>query len=128
MKLLIDTNVLIWWMEDQPMLGPSARALLADPRNSVIGSIVSIWEITMKWRAGKFSRPGSDFAQFLSDECIDLIDVEEAHLLALETLDLHHKDPFDHLIIAQAKVEGARIITSDREMTLYGVPCIPATR
>lgn len=101
---------------------------MADPANTVIASIVSIWEITMKWRTGKFAWPGSTYAGFLGDENVGLVHVEPMHLDVLETLPFHHKDPFDHLILAQAKAEGAAVITSDREMTLYGVPCFPAMR
>jgi PIN domain nuclease of toxin-antitoxin system len=128
MKLLLDTNALIWWMEDEPSLGSRARAHLADPANIVIGTLVSIWEITLKWRSGKYPTPGAAYMQFLDEEGIDILPIDAAHVAALDTLDMHHKDPFDHLIIAQAMVEGATIVTSDRDMTLYGVPCMPAMR
>jgi PIN domain nuclease of toxin-antitoxin system len=127
-KLLLDTNALIWWMEDKPMLGPQAREILANPSNSILATAASLWEITLKWRVGKYHLPGSAFINFLSEESITLIDIHFAHIEAVEKLDTHHKDPFDHLILAQAKVEGATIITSDREMASYGVPCIPAMR
>ncbi|NJS13598.1 MAG: type II toxin-antitoxin system VapC family toxin [Sphingopyxis sp.] len=128
MKVLLDTNALIWWMEDDPQLGPKARATLADPANTVMATIVSIWEITMKWRVGKFPWPGSTYNDFLAAENIGLVRVESSHLEMLESLPYHHKDPFDHLILAQAKVESAAIITSDRELALYGVRCFPAMR
>jgi PIN domain nuclease of toxin-antitoxin system len=127
-KLLIDTNVIIWWMADDPALGRRARALLSDPSSIIFASLVSIWEITMKWRVGKLPAPGSTHAEFLTDEGATLLDITTAHFDALEALPQHHKDPFDHLLIAQAQVEGARILTSDREMTQYGVPCFPAGR
>jgi PIN domain nuclease of toxin-antitoxin system len=128
MKLLLDTNALIWWMDDEPMLGSAARRLIADPANMVLGTVVSLWEITMKWRIGKFPRPGSTYGEFLAEEGCGLIGIAMEHVAALEGLLLVHKDPFDHLILAQAKVEGARILTSDRDMVAYGIPCIPATR
>jgi PIN domain nuclease of toxin-antitoxin system len=123
-KILLDTNALIWWMEDNPRLGPRARAQLANPNHSVISSIVSIWEITMKWRAGKHPVSGTPYARFTEDERIPLLSITADHVAAVETLDFHHKDPFDHLILAQAKVEGATIITSDGDMPRYGVPCL----
>jgi PIN domain nuclease of toxin-antitoxin system len=128
MKLLLDTNALIWWLRDDTRLGPRAKHLIADEESEILVSMISIWEVTMKWRVGKMEHVGSDFVAELESEQIALLGIKTDHLLALEKLASHHKDPFDHLIIAQAKVEGARIITSDREMTLYGVPCIPATR
>jgi PIN domain nuclease of toxin-antitoxin system len=128
MKLLLDTNALIWWMDDEPMLGSAARRLIADPANVVLGTVVSLLEITMKWRIGKFHRHGSVYGEFLAEEGFGLIGIAMEHVAALEGLPLVHKDPFDHLILAQAKVEGALILTSDRDMAAYGIPCIPATR
>ena len=124
MKLLLDTNALIWWLEDNARLGPRARQHLANPANLVLASIVSLWEISVKWRVGKLHLPGTAFAGLLSEQGVDLIGVETAHLAALEGLPLHHGDPFDHLLLAQAMVEEATILTSDREMTNYGIPCI----
>jgi PIN domain nuclease of toxin-antitoxin system len=127
-KVLIDTNALIWWLEDDLKLGARARALIAAPSTLSVASIVSIWEITMKWRIGKYPNSGVVFLDFISDEGVDVIGMTAAHLRQLELVDTHHRDPFDHLLIAQAQVEGARILTSDREMTQYGVPCFPAGR
>ncbi len=124
MKLLLDTNALIWWMDDEPKLGSAARRLIADPSNMVFGTVVSLWEITMKWRIGKFPRPGSDYGKFLIEEGCELIGVGADHIASLEALEVHHKDPFDHLILAQAQVENAVIITSDRDMARYGIRCI----
>lgn len=126
MKILLDTNALIWWMEDNSLLGPKARATLANPSNTVIATIVSIWEITMKWRAGKFPWPGSIYISLLAEEDVALMPVEQPHLEVLEQLSFHHKDSFDHLILAQAMVENAALISSDREMAQYGIRCFPA--
>ncbi len=128
MKLLLDTNALIWWMDDDPMLGASARRLIADPSNLVFGTVVSLWEITMKWRIGKFPRTGTEYGGYLAEEGCEILSVGADAIAALEKLELHHKDPFDHLILAQAQVEGAALITSDREMTRYGVRCFPASQ
>jgi PIN domain nuclease of toxin-antitoxin system len=127
-KLLIDTNVLIWWMADDPRLGRNARALLSDPGVVVLASLVSIWEITMKWRIGKFPVPGSAHLEFLDDEGVATLALTHDHFKALEDLPMHHNDPFDHLIVAQAVAEQASIITSDRDMARYGVRCFPAER
>ncbi|MEQ1510797.1 MAG: type II toxin-antitoxin system VapC family toxin [Sphingopyxis sp.] len=124
MKLLLDTNALIWWLRDDPRLGPRVKQLIADEESKILVSIVSLWEISMKWRVGKLEYAGSTFLEALEAEEIEPLAIATDHLLALETLGMHHKDPFDHLIIAQAKVERAIIITSDREMAAYGVPCI----
>ncbi len=108
------------------MLGPNARGLLANPAHSIYVTVVSFWEITVKWRVGKHPLSGSIYAEFVEQQGLNLITVTGEHIMSLESLAMHHKDPFDHLILAQAKVEKAAIITSDREMTLYGVQCFPA--
>ena len=111
-------------MEDDARLGPRARSLLANPAHFTIATLVSIWEITMKWRVGKHPLPGASYAHFVEQEGIPLLHILPQHIAAVEDIELHHKDLFDHLIIAQAKVEGATIITGDREIAAYGVPCI----
>ncbi len=126
MKVLLDTNALIWWMEDNPRLGPKAKSVLARPENNIIATIVSIWEITIKWRVDKYPFCGSRYITFLCDEDVTLLGVLPEHITALESLPMHHKDPFDHLIVAQAMVEGAKIITSDAVMAQYGIGCINA--
>jgi PIN domain nuclease of toxin-antitoxin system len=68
--------------------------------------------------------PGSHFAALLEDQRIDILPIEIAHLAALEELPFHHGDPYDHMVLAQARVEGASIITSDRRMADYDIPCI----
>jgi PIN domain nuclease of toxin-antitoxin system len=128
-KILLDTNALIWWLKDDPKLGSNARSIIANRDSQILVSIVSFWEVTMKWRVGKMEFSGSHLLSELGiDSDVALLQIEPVHLSALDDIEAHHKDPFDHLIIAQAKIEGARIVTSDRDMTLYGVPCIPAMR
>lgn len=121
---MLDTNALIWWLRDDPALGPRARSLISSPSNIVLVSIASPWEMSIKARIGKLDMCGSDAVARIADEKMQLIQLSAEHLLTLETLPMHHRDPFDHLIIAQAKVEGVPIITSDAQMTAYGVPCI----
>lgn len=128
MKVLLDTNALIWWLHDSVRLGPRAKALIVRPETEILVSVVSLWEISMKWRVSKFEFSGSALVDDLSNQGINPIPVRTDHVVALDALGYHHKDPFDHLLLAQAGVEGASILTSDRAMTEYGVPCIPAGR
>ncbi len=127
MKVLLDTNALIWWIKDSPKLGGKARALIEDPASSVIVSIVSLWEITIKWRIGKLDYSGASFLGMLEELRIELVQVTPVHLIALDGLPFRHRDPFDQLILAQAKVEGATLITSDEQLGAYGVRCIGAS-
>ena len=124
MRLLLDTNALIWWLTDQPKLGHRGRALIADCENSVMTSIVSLWEISIKWRVGKMTQPGTFFARLLREQGIACLPITNDHLAALEELPFHHGDPYDHMILAQAKVEGATLMTSDRILAAYDIPCI----
>ena len=124
MKILLDTNALVWWLDDDRKLGRSARRRLADPRVTILATIVSLWELTLKHRVGKFNRSGTALLPIISEQKIDLIDLCLPHLRALDCLGMYHADPYDHLILAQAKAEGATLMTSDDKMRLYGVPCI----
>jgi PIN domain nuclease of toxin-antitoxin system len=127
-KILLDTNALIWWLHDSARLGQQARRMIAGPDVEILVSIVSLWEISMKWRVSKMEFSGTALLDDLADEGIEPIPVLTSHILALDAIGFHHRDPFDHLLLAQARVEDAAIITSDREMALYGVRCIPAGR
>lgn len=124
MKLLLDTNALLWWFDDNPKLGRRARALIANSDSELMTSIVSLWEVSVKHRVGKMKANAAEIGRWLPSEGIALVPVKIAHLVALEALPSHHKDPFDHLILAQAKVEGAKIVTSDRAMADYGIACV----
>ena len=126
MRLLLDTHVLVWWFRDNPRLGPRARALIAEGGNEVLFSCVSCWEATIKSRTGKIEMTGSELWRSASQEQFFPLAVEAAHIESLERLPrvLRHGDPFDHLLLAQAKAEGAAIMTNDAKMVEYGIPCI----
>jgi PIN domain nuclease of toxin-antitoxin system len=126
MKLLLDTHVLIWWHNNDPRLSKGARAVLADPRYSLVVSIASFWEMSIKFRQSKLESAGSVAHKKASDQEIDVLNIDVTHLVALETLPerANHKDPFDRLILAQALTEGMPLMTGDRLMMGYGVSCI----
>ncbi len=90
----------------------------------MFGTIVSIWELTLKHRAGKFDRSGTTLLPIMEEQKIELLDLRPSHVVMLDSLGMYHGDPYDHLILAQAKAEGATLMTSDDNMRLYGVPCI----
>ncbi|SEJ83903.1 PIN domain nuclease, a component of toxin-antitoxin system (PIN domain) [Sphingobium sp. AP50] len=124
MRLLLDTHVLIWWLRDDPRLGAKARRIIADPRVRVMASIASPWEMSVKCRIGKLTERGADMLEWLDGQGVATLPIRAADLHALEALPLLHRDPFDHLLIAQAQVEDARIMTDDGLILRYGVPCI----
>lgn len=124
MKLLLDTHVLIWWLQDDLRLGHKARGMIAEARIEILVSLASPWEISVKHRIGKMAERGADLLAWLEGEGIEVLPLRASHLRVLEALPRFHRDPFDHLIIAQARAEGATIMTDDAIIPRYGVPCI----
>ena len=122
MRLLLDTHSLLWWLGDDPKLGPKARQLISDAENEVLISVVSLWEITVKSRIGKLNVAVEDVLAILPDQGFERIDITDAHLTELQRLPTHHRDPFDHLLIAQAIAEGASFLSQDEHASQYTVP------
>lgn len=123
---MLDTHVLLWWLQDNARLGQRARSLIADSGNQILLSIATPWEMSVKHRIGKMDDSGAAVMDALIDQRMAVIDLKPAHLRVLEAMPLHHRDPFDHLIIAQAVAEQAIVITDDAMFPEYGVRCIPA--
>lgn len=125
-RLLIDTHVLLWAWEDSPRLGRKGRKLLADPDQPVAVSIVSLWEIAIKKSVGKLALDIrlEDLIGSLDAFGFELLPVQPAHTLALATLPLHHRDPFDRTLIAQAIHEKLPLLTVDPQLQAYDVRTI----
>ena len=123
MRLLLDTHALLWWLSDDAQLGPAARDLIADPAHDVFVSVVSLWEIQVKARVGKLTADLAAILEEMEAQAFELLPIRPAHLLRLGGLPAHHRDPFDHLLIAQAMIEGAAIVTADR-ISGYGVQVV----
>lgn len=123
MRLLLDTHALLWWLYDDPRLGSHARTLIADSSNKVLFSAVSLWEIVVKARVGKLKLEAGIGAIELElvSASFERLTIMPTHLATLATLPSHHKDPFDHLLIAQAIAENAVFMSDDRHMPLYPV-------
>ncbi len=123
MRLLLDTHVLLWWFDDDRRL-KRAHDLIADPANAVSVSIVSLWEIAIKSRLGKLKADVATTERQRLHDGFDLLDVRVGHIAALAALPDHHRDPFDHLLIAQAQVEGLIFVTADRNAARYPIETI----
>jgi PIN domain nuclease of toxin-antitoxin system len=121
LKLLLDTHALLWGLSGDDRLGPKARDLIVDPGNQVLVSIVSLWEIAVKVRIAKLEGNVAEIAKAMADAGMDLLGISVAHLTTLRRLPSHHRDPFDHLLIAQAISEDATFISDDRHVSGYGV-------
>lgn len=120
---LIDTQALLWAADDADRLGSEAVSILADPLNSVYISMGSLWEISIKASIGKLEIPESFFRQVFASGYLKL-SLEVEHLQRYRELPLHHRDPFDRLLVAQAQVEGLRIISDDSALSGYEVETI----
>ncbi len=124
MKLLLDTNALMWAVEGNSRLGRKALAKIENPRNEIAFSTVSLWEIIIKIRVGKLRQDWKKLAATAIQAGFRRIDINVTHMQALDTLPFYHGDPFDHLILAQAIAEQATIVTADSNMMRYGVPIL----
>lgn len=122
-RLLLDTHVLLWWLADDPKLGPQTAEIISDTRNEIFVSAVSSWEIAIKKKLGKLEAP-DDIDTVVEDEGFSKLPVSLHHGEVAGNLPLHHKDPFDRMLIAQAKIAGLRIVTDDSYIKLYDVKIV----
>lgn len=118
---------MLWAMHQPEQLSATARTLIADSSNSLLVSIASLWEITIKIGTGKIVVPGSDIdsvLQNLDSFRVRVIPIRANHLRALQVLPQHHKDPFDRILIAQSQTEQLPLITVDKKIRAYEVNAI----
>jgi PIN domain nuclease of toxin-antitoxin system len=124
MRLLLDTHALLWFLGGDPKLSRLATDLMLDPDNEILVSVASLWEIAIKAQIGKLAlhHPFQEIfpAQLTANE-IGVLPVDLVHVQQLFKLSLHHRDPFDRLLIAQALAEGVPIISSDAMFDPYPV-------
>jgi len=123
MNLLLDTHVLLWWLEDHPALSAAVKKRIASRDNLVFLSAAVIWEIRIKEAIGKLDIP-SDFSRVLDRQPFEKLAIKVEHAHAVKDLPLHHRDPFDRMLIAQAVTEGLTIATHDPVFEKYSVPLI----
>ncbi len=123
MRFLIDTHVLIWFLQGDESLSLDKRSLIIDGENDVLVSIASLWGIAIKLSRGKLelTESLSSIAQRMQSEAIETFQIETSHLVRLASLPFHHKDPFDRMIVAQSLDEGLPVITNDSHFADYGV-------
>jgi PIN domain nuclease of toxin-antitoxin system len=123
MNLLLDTHIVLWWLDDNPELPPAVKRHIANRENMVFLSAAVIWEIRIKEALGKLAVP-SDFQAILEQQPFEKLPIKLEHAYALKNLALHHRDPFDRLLIAQAATEGLTIATHDPIFEKYAVPLV----
>lgn len=118
MRLLLDTNILLWVMDDDPMLSSKARQAIEEA-STVHVSSVSIWEISIKAALGKLRIDMADFMPRLAEAGFEPLTVNWDHARAVHGLPHHHRDPFDRMLIAQAITEPLRLLTHDSALARY---------
>jgi PIN domain nuclease of toxin-antitoxin system len=123
MRLLLDTHVLLWWLANNPRLSAYARTVIADSDNQVFVSAVSAWEIEIKRAIGKLEAP-EDLLGAIAANDFERLDIKIEHSLRLRELPLHHNDPFDRTLIAQALYEDLTLLSGDKKIAFYEVPRI----
>ena len=123
--LLLDTHVVLWALADPDRLRPEVRERITDPRHAVFVSAASIWEVEIKRALGKLRAPDG-----LHTRCVELgfdaLDITFEHVTVAGQLPMHHADPFDRMLIAQAIVEHATIVTADSAFAAYNVDVLTA--
>jgi PIN domain nuclease of toxin-antitoxin system len=124
--LLLDTHAFIWWDMDDARLNKAARAAIADTQNRIVVSAASVWEISIKRMTGKFAF-NYDVLRALHGSGFEALDITPHHADAAGSLPLHHNDPFDRLLVAQAQLEGLILVSQDRHLHAYGVPLLGVT-
>ena len=123
MRILLDTHILIWYIEGIPKLSPDKRLYLDEIDNEIVISIASLWEIAIKISSRKLelSKPLADFVVEINSTTTVILPIDERHVVEVSTLPFQHRDPFDRIIIAQARVDGLKVMTHDGTFADYGV-------
>jgi PIN domain nuclease of toxin-antitoxin system len=123
MKLLLDTHILLWWLTQDRKLSPTETAIITDPDNLVFVSAATAWEIAVKKMIGKLEAPDNLSAALAANNFLELpITIE--HSQKFYHLPLHHHDPFDRIMVAQAMSEGITLMTRDIKIALYDIKII----
>lgn len=124
MRHLLDTHAFLWFILDNPQLSESAKNIIANPNHEIVVSPASFWEIAIKIKLGKYLLP-QPYQSFMETHIavIDftILPILPKHTALLTTMELHHKDPFDRLLVAQAMAEDMRIVSVDPQLDVYGV-------
>ncbi len=123
-RALLDTHALLWWLAEPERLSKNQFALISAPNSQIFVSAASIWEIRIKESLGKLEVP-SDIVDLIEQDGFEFLSVSHNHADLLKALPPIHKDPFDRILISQAKVEQLVLVSADRVFKEYDVETIP---
>ena len=131
MKILCDTHILIWYLTGDNRLSKKARQLIDDENNTVYYSLVSVWEVSIKHhrKPDILTLSAQDFVQFCDAQGFEEYNLTQQHIFTIDTLTRpsnapEHHDPFDRLLVSQAKTDGLTFMTHDSLIPYYNEPCI----
>jgi PIN domain nuclease of toxin-antitoxin system len=124
-RLLADSHVLLWWLDGAQRLSEPVRDAFADPATELYLSAASIWELAVKQSVGKLE-VDVDLGEHAREQGFTDLPVTFAHAAAVRDLPFHHRDPFDRMLVAQARVERLTLVTADSVIPLYDVAVMPA--
>lgn len=125
MILLIDAHAVLWWLADDPTLEDEARSAMADPVNQVLVSAATIWEIEIKRALGKLAAP-TGLCAAIERAGFDVLPISGLDAERAGALPGLHRDPFDRMLVAQARRLDALIVSRDASFAPYGVDVLPA--
>jgi PIN domain nuclease of toxin-antitoxin system len=120
-RLLLDTHVVLWWLQNSPRLGAARRAITE--ADTVFVSAASAWEVAVKIALGRLQLP-ADFAEGVEKSQMRELPIRFPHAAEAGSLPAHHTDPFDRMLVAQARREGLTLVTHDRLLEPYEVPIL----
>ena len=123
MNLCLDTHILLWWLDDNPSLSKKGKTVIADTNNLIILSAAVIWEMRIKQALGKLEI-AANFYTVLKQQGFEMLPISSDHAYAVGDLPMYHRDPFDRMILAQAKLENLTIVTHDAIFHKYGIPIL----
>ena len=118
MRILLDTHIYLWWLVDAPELSHAARKMIEDAEKVYVSS-ASLWEAIIKIGTGKLKAAPAELVAGIQESGFDELPITSEHTLAVFSLDNHHKDPFDRMLVAQAISEPLRLLTADKILTSY---------
>jgi PIN domain nuclease of toxin-antitoxin system len=124
MSLLLDTHILLWWLSDDPHLPPAAREAIALPDSEVLVSAATVWEIAIKKAAGRLEVP-DDLLEAIGANDFETLPITAIHAVLAGELPPHHSDPFDRMLIAQARTETLTLVSVDGRFPQYDVELLP---
>ncbi|MDE0520931.1 MAG: type II toxin-antitoxin system VapC family toxin [Boseongicola sp.] len=125
MRILVDTQALLWWLMDSERLGPKARRIFLSDE-PVISAVV-LWEIAIKVSLGKLSADVAEVSRVIAEQGLERLGISDRHMINLQALPFHHRDPFDRMLIAQSDAEDLPLLTSDAKIALYDVATVDST-